>query len=160
MASSSEKTEEQVKTSAITYLKTWGGMYFPMPLVKSSVLYSYGFLESPVPPTVLATLITAQHARPPQFLPLIFPPVLLFSSYLNIYDYKIDSAGLNASWSGLYLILARRRKQPFVSKWGPRGIIRGATLGVCMANVVSGGMVYALGRRGQEEQGRADGNAA
>lgn len=47
-----------------------------------------------------------------------------------------------------------------MSKWGPRGIVRGATVGVCMANVVSGGMVYAFGRRGQEEQGRGDGDAA
>ena len=106
---------------------------------------------------MLATLITAQHARPPQFLPLLFTPVFLFSSYLNLYDYKIDSAGITAAWSGLYMLLARRRKQPFVSKWGPRGIIRGTTLGVCLANVVSGGMVYAVGRRGQEEQGRKDG---
>ena len=107
--------------------------------------------ESPVPPTILATLITAQHARPPQFLPLLFPPLLLFSSYLNLNDYKIDSAGFNAAWSGVYLLLARRRKQPLMSKWGPRGIVRGATLGVCLANVVGGGMVYALGKREEEK---------
>lgn len=108
---------------------------------------------------VLATLITAQHARPPQFLPLLFPPILIFSSYLNVYDYKIDSAGINAAWSGLYLLMARRRKQALMSKWGPRGIVRGATLGVCLANVVSSGTVYALGRRGKEGQG-TDGDGA
>jgi len=81
----------------------------------------------------------------------MFVPVFLFSSYLNIYDYKVDSAGLSAAWSGLYLLLARRRKQAFVSKWGPRGIIRGTTMGLCVAQLVSGGMVYAVGRRDKEE---------
>ena len=38
-----------------------------------------------------------------------------------------------------------------MSKWGPRGIVRGATLGVCLANVVGGGMVYALGKREEEK---------
>ena len=46
-----------------------------------------------------------------------------------------------------------------MSKWGPRGIVRGATLGVCLANVVSSGTVYALGRRGKEGQG-TDGDGA
>lgn len=47
-----------------------------------------------------------------------------------------------------------------MSKWGPRGIVRGATVGVCMANVISGGMVYALERREQEERGTGEGNTA
>ena len=38
MPSSSEKTEEQAKTSAITYLKTWGGMHVCTLFVKSSIL--------------------------------------------------------------------------------------------------------------------------
>jgi len=132
-----KKVEEEVKTSAISYARAWG--------------------ESPLPPTLLATLITAQHARPPQFLPLLFPPVLLFSTYLNLSDYKIDSAGINAAWSALYLILARRRNQPFVQKWGARGIIRGATLGLCVANVLGGGFTYAIGRRSKEEGAREGG---
>lgn len=68
-------------------------------------------LENPLPPTLLATLITAQHMRPFQPLPMIFPPILLFSSYLNINSYKIDAAGITMAWSGLYLLLASRRKQ-------------------------------------------------
>ena len=104
-------------------------------------------LESSVPPTALATLITAQALRPPQFLPLIFPPLLLFSTYLNISDYKVEAAGTNAAWSGLYLLLARRRKQPLARKFGTRGLIRGATLGMCAANLVCGGWVYAVGKR-------------
>jgi hypothetical protein len=63
-----------------------------------------------VPPTLLATLITAQHFRPFQGLPMMFPPVLLFSSYLNLSGYKKDSAGITAAWSGLYALLAMRRK--------------------------------------------------
>ncbi|KAI9716013.1 MAG: hypothetical protein M1812_005647 [Candelaria pacifica] len=127
-----KQVEEEVKTSAIQYAKKWG--------------------ESPLPPMVLATLITAQHARPFQTLPMLFPPVLLFSTYLNLSDYAVDSAGLNAAWSTLYLTLARRRKQPFTRKWGARGMIRGATMGVCIANLLGGGLTCAFGRRGKEEE--------
>lgn len=67
--------------------------------------------ENSVPPTLLATLITAQHARPFQPLPMLFPPILLFSSYLNLSDYKSDAAGITAAWSGLYALLAMRRSQ-------------------------------------------------
>jgi len=42
---------------------------------------------------------------------MLFPPILLFSSYMNVNGYKTDAAGLAAAWSGLYMILARRRKQ-------------------------------------------------
>jgi hypothetical protein len=42
---------------------------------------------------------------------MMFPPVLLFSSYLNLSNYKTDSAGLTAAWSGLYALLAMRRRQ-------------------------------------------------
>jgi hypothetical protein len=67
--------------------------------------------ENSVPPTLLATLITAQHARPFQALPMAFAPVLLFSSYLNLSGYKTDAAGTTAAWSGLYALLAMRRRQ-------------------------------------------------
>lgn len=67
--------------------------------------------ENSVPPTLLATLITAQHARPFQPLPMLFAPMLLFSSYLNLSDYKTDAAGITAAWSGLYGLLALRRSQ-------------------------------------------------
>ena len=107
---------------------------------------------------MLAALITAQALRPPQYLPLLFPPVLLFSSYLNLNEYKIDAAGINAAWSGLYMILASRRKQPLLSKWGARGLIRGATFGLCGANLVAGGLVYAVGKR-DDEPAEGDGTA-
>ncbi|MCJ1426249.1 hypothetical protein MMC29_004152 [Sticta canariensis] len=122
------------KPGALSYVKAWG--------------------ESPFPPTLLATFIAAQHARPPQFLPLLFPPVLLFSSYINVHGYKIDGAGISAAWSGLYLVLARRRWQPLMRKWGARGIIRGTTVGLCATNVVGGALVYAIGKRSKEDSAR------
>ncbi|KAI9806197.1 MAG: hypothetical protein M1825_006312 [Sarcosagium campestre] len=132
-----EGPTEEAKVSLIQSAKKWG--------------------ESSVPPTLLATLIASQHLQPPQYLPLSFVPVLLFSTYLNINSFSIDAAGLNAAWSGLYLVLARRRKQGFVNKWGVRGIVRGATMGLCAANVVGGGLTYALGRRKDEDAKRQDG---
>ena len=112
----------------------------------------FTFAENSFTPTLLATLVTAQHIRPFQALPMVFPPVLLFSSYLNLQGFKKDSAGLMAAWSAAYLVLARRRKQAFGSKFGARGIIRGATMGLCVMNVVSGGLAYALNRRTDDKE--------
>lgn len=84
---------------------------------------------------------------------MLFPPVLLFTTYINLLDHKVDSAGLGAAWSGLYLLLASRRKPVggFRKKWGPRGIVRGATMGLCFVNLVGEGMYYGLKRREKEE---------
>jgi hypothetical protein len=95
-------------------------------------------------------LVLSQHLRPPQWLPLTFPPALLFSSYLNLSGYKTDAAGTSAAWSGLYFLLARRRRQPMMQRWGVRGIVRGATMGLCAVNFVGGATAYLLGRRSQE----------
>ncbi|KAI9827000.1 MAG: hypothetical protein M1826_006479 [Phylliscum demangeonii] len=103
--------------------------------------------ESPIAPMVLATLITAQSLQPLRALPLLFPPLLLFSTYLNLNGYVVDAAGTSAAWSGLYLTMARRRKQPLAQRWSVRGVVRGATMAACLANVLSGGLVYVLGRR-------------
>jgi hypothetical protein len=89
--------------------------------------------------------------RPFQALPMLFPPVLLFTSYANLQGFKTDTAGISAAWSGLYLLLASRRRQPFMKKWGTRGIVRGATMGLCLANLVGGGLAYTLGKREEEE---------
>ena len=70
---------------------------------------------------------------------------------MNVYGYETEAAGLNAAWSGLYFILARRRKQPLMQKWGTRGIVRGATLGLCAANVLGSGFVYATGRKSKTD---------
>ncbi|KAF7114313.1 hypothetical protein CNMCM5793_008265 [Aspergillus hiratsukae] len=108
--------------------------------------------ENPFPPTLLASLIAAQHMRPFQFLPMIFPPVLLFTSYANIQGFKTDSAGTSAAWSGLYLLLAGRRRQPLMKKWGARGIVRGTTMGLCLLNMVGGGLAYTLGKREDRDE--------
>jgi len=82
---------------------------------------------------------------------MLFPPILLFSSWLNINGYKKDSAGLTSAWSAAYIVLARRRRQTIGSKFGARGLVRGATLGLCVMNVISGGIAYAFGKREEEE---------
>lgn len=83
---------------------------------------------------------------------MLFPPLLLFSTYLNLQGYKIDSAGTTAALSGSYLVLAGRRNQGFMNKFGARGLIRGATVGLCLANVVGGGLAYAFGSRSKEDE--------
>ncbi|GAB7345512.1 hypothetical protein MBLNU457_3829t2 [Dothideomycetes sp. NU457] len=125
-----EKTTSGSNEGALQYIKAYG--------------------ESSVPPAILATLITAQHFRPFQTLPMLFPPVLLFSSYLNVNGYPTNSAGITSAWSAAYLVLARRRKQKFANKFGARGVIRGGTLGVCAANLVGCGVAYAFGRKDEE----------
>ncbi|KAL6706146.1 hypothetical protein ACN47E_006062 [Coniothyrium glycines] len=108
--------------------------------------------ENSVPPTLLATLITAQHARPFQPLPMLFPPVLLLSSYLNLNNYKTDAAGLTAAWSGLYALLAMRRKQGIKNKFTARGVVRGASLALCAVNFVGCGLAYTFGTKEKEEK--------
>jgi len=105
----------------------------------------------------LATLIFAQHARPFQTVPMIFPPLLAFSCYLNLAGYKIDSAGSTAAFSGAYLVLAGRRKLGFMNKFGARGIIRGSTIALALANVVGGGLAYGFGSRSKEDEKKSRG---
>ncbi|KAK4496377.1 hypothetical protein PRZ48_012357 [Zasmidium cellare] len=102
--------------------------------------------------TLLATLITAQHMRPFQTLPMLFPPILLFSSYLNVQGFQKDAAGLTSAWSMCYFLLASRRKTPIMKRFGTRGVVRGATLGLCAVNAVAGGWAYWRGTR--EEEGK------
>lgn len=82
---------------------------------------------------------------------MLFPPVLLFTSYANIQGFKTDTAGISAAWSGLYLVLASRRRQPLMKKFGARGIVRGATMALCLANMIGGGLAYTLGKREEED---------
>lgn len=81
---------------------------------------------------------------------MLFPPALLFSSYLNVNGYKKDSAGVTGAWSLAYLAVARRRKQAFVKKFGARGIVRGATIGLCLANIAGCGVAYLFGEKDEE----------
>lgn len=108
-----------------------------------------------MPPMGLATLITALHFRPFQALPMLFPPLLLFSSYLNLAGFTTDSAGITAAWSGLYVLLALRRRQPSLrSRFTVRGAVRGGAIGLGTVNCAAGGLVWATGDRGREEAER------
>lgn len=44
-----------------------------------------------------------------------------------------------------------------MQKWEVRGIIRGATIGLSLTNLVSGGLVYAIGKT-MKEDGAKEGN--
>lgn len=91
---------------------------------------------------------------------MLFPPVLLFTSYVNLLDYKVDAAGMSSAWSGLYLLLAGRRKsKKIVNKFGARGMVRGAAMGVGFANMVGGGLVYMFGKRNEGEEDDNDGKS-
>jgi len=108
-----------------------------------------------MPPVGLATLITAVHFRPFQAFPMLFTPVLLFSSYMNLAGYAIDSAGVTAAWSGMYVLLALRRRQPSLrTRFGVRGAVRGAAMGLGAVNCAAGGIAYANGNREKEKAQR------
>lgn len=106
----------------------------------------------------LATLITALHARPFQKLPmLLFTPMLLFSSYLNIAGFKVDSAALTAAWSGMYVLLAaRRRPTSLRQRFTARGVVRLSAMGLGIANSLAGGYAYAVGDREAEKVERQE----
>jgi hypothetical protein len=67
--------------------------------------------ENSFNPMILATLIAAQNLQPFRPLPMLFPPMLVFSSFISLHEYKKDGGGLLAAQSGLYMLLALRRKQ-------------------------------------------------
>ncbi|RKF65278.1 hypothetical protein OnM2_010011 [Erysiphe neolycopersici] len=106
------------------------------PLPPSSQVKIYQSLKdwgcSPLPPTILATFITALHFRPFQAFPMIFPPVLLFTSYLNLQDLTKESAGLSATWSGLI-------RNRFLTA---RSMTTSAAIGLAAINCVCGGLTY------------------
>lgn len=105
----------------------------------------------------LTTLIIALYARPFQPLPLVFAPLLTFSSYLTLAGFKIDGAGMTAAWSGIYLLLAaRRRPASLRNKFSLRGGVRATAMGLGAINTVAGGAVYATGNRKEEEQERKE----
>ena len=90
---------------------------------------------------------------------MTFVPLLLFSSYLNVAGFKIDSAGMTAAWSGLYVLLAaRRRPATLRNKISARGVVRGAAMGLGVANAVAGGWTYGTGDRKKEEEERRERN--
>ncbi|EGX93892.1 hypothetical protein CCM_02162 [Cordyceps militaris CM01] len=118
----------------------------PLPSEKSILQRIEDWGTSSLPPSLLATLVTALHARPLQPVPLfLFTPTLLFSSYLNLSGFTTASAGLTAAWSGLYALLALRRPQGLRAKFSARGLVRGSAVGLGAANAVAGGWVYMKG---------------
>ncbi|KAI1115496.1 hypothetical protein F5Y14DRAFT_410706 [Nemania sp. NC0429] len=113
--------------------------------------------NSSLAPTGLATLITPLHMRPAQPLPLLFVPILLFSSYANLQGFKTDSAGITASASGTYAVLAlRRRRNQGFGFLSVRGAVRGAAVALGLANAVAAGWVYATGDRERERRERRE----
>ena len=97
----------------------------------------------------------ALHWRPFQGLPMFLAASLAFSSYVNVAGFTVDSAGMTAAWSGMYVLLAaRRRPQAVVSRlkarFSPRGLTRGAAMGLGTVNLAAGGYVYATGDRDLE----------
>lgn len=38
-----------------------------------------------------------------------------------------------------------------MKKWGPRGIIRGTSMGLALTNMIAGGLTYALGSKEEDE---------
>lgn len=118
-----------------------------------------GWGQSSLPPMGLATLITSLHFRPFHKLPmLVFTPMLLLSSYLSVAGFKIDAAGLSAAWSGLYVLLAARRR-PVASlrqRFTARAAVRGAAVGLGLVNAAGGGYAYAMGDREAERAVRKE----
>lgn len=105
----------------------------------------------------LATLITALHYRPFQAFPMLFTPLLMISSYLSVAGFKIDGAAMTAAFSGMYVLLAaRRRPASLRKKFTARGIVRGTAMGLGSANCLAGGYTYATGDRKAEEQERRE----
>jgi hypothetical protein len=72
------------------------------------------------------------------------------TSFFSLHGYKSDAGGMLAASSGLYAVMAMRRKFKIRDRFGPRGILRGVTVGLCAVNVVSGLLVY-MGREKSPE---------
>lgn len=140
MADTAEKHAPPPSTSVVQKLHAWG--------------------SSGVPPSVLATLTIALHLRPRQPMALVlFPGPLFFATYLNLAGYTTGAAGVSAAWSGLYALMALRRKQGFRQKFlSARGGLRGAAIAMGVVNAVAGGWRYATGSWEEDERERVDGN--
>ncbi|KAL2755278.1 hypothetical protein ACRALDRAFT_1077009 [Sodiomyces alcalophilus JCM 7366] len=124
------------ETSLLEKMKTWG--------------------TSSLPPAIHGILITALHARPLQPLPLLIAPALLFGSYVSLAGFPTDAAGITCAWSGIYTLLALRRKQRLRNKFSVRGAVRASAMTLGLANCVAGGYAYASGDRKRDELERTE----
>jgi hypothetical protein len=148
---SEEKASGHANKTAVSFILDWGSRsHIPVMVLDSMLTIAP---ESPLPPTILATLITALHARPFQPMLMLFPPLLLFSSYTNLNSLVIDSAGITATGSGLYMLLARNRETRkglptrSLKRLGARGLIKRAAMGISVVNLLAGGITYAFEKR-------------
>lgn len=91
---------------------------------------------------------------------LLFTPALLLSSYLNLGGFKVDAAGLSAAWSGLYVLLAARRRPASMlrgqGRFSARGAVRLTAMGLASVNTAAGLQVYATGDREAEKEERLE----
>ena len=94
--------------------------------------------------------------RPFKFGPMVFVPMLVFSSYAHLQGFHKDAAGITAAASGTYALLAMRRRYRMSARFSVRGVVRGAALGIAAANLVAGAWVYATVDRDAEAQERKD----
>ncbi|KUI73857.1 hypothetical protein VM1G_09501 [Cytospora mali] len=156
--------ESEPAKSVLSRLNGWGRM-FPYALLILILLrvpraHQLTLISavSSMPSMGMATLITALHYRPFHKLPmLVFTPMLVIGSYLNVAGFKIDSAGLTAAWSGLYVLLAaRRRPVSLRQRFTARGATRLAAMGLGTINAVAGGYAYGTGDREAEKQERKE----
>lgn len=111
-------------------------------------------VASSLPPAIQATLITALYGRPFKPLSFLFAPIFFFSTYVNLAGFPTDSAAITCAWSGIYVLTALRRRQPLRAKFSPRGLVRGAAIGLGVANCVAGGYAYSIGDRKRDEDER------
>jgi hypothetical protein len=89
-------------------------------------------------------------------LPLVlFTPPLFFATWLNLAGMPTAAAGVSSAWSGLYALLAlRRRPATLASRFSTRGVVRGAAVGLGIVNSVAGGWVYYTGDWDRDEAER------
>jgi hypothetical protein len=156
MASSTTPTQPPPSTSIAHSLRAWGSTY----KLKSSHSQSntqtnrlpLTQTDNSLNPLVLATFTTPQHLRPVRWTGLLFTPTLVFTSYTSMHGYKTDAAGLLLAQSGLYLLLAARRRAAFRQKFfTTRGMVRGVTMALCAVDVAAAGLAYTMGDREQEK---------
>ncbi|KAK4228911.1 hypothetical protein QBC38DRAFT_473735 [Podospora fimiseda] len=124
--------------------------------ISTDTLKAWG--TSSIPSMTLTTLLISLHTRPFSPLPiLLFTPLLTFSSYLTLAGFKTDGAGMTAAWSGMYFLLAaRRRPASLKTRFSLRGGVRATAMGLAAVNTIAGGYAYATGDRKAEEQERKE----